>query len=362
MFEKFDEASNDVLSSSRHECMRLRCSSVQPEHLLLALTRDPSNLAAKALATMNVNSDNVQREVEKAMKESDKAEPEPPVGITSWTPYSSIGFSEEVKKIFERSNDFRLYFGRDRVGPEHLLLALVEKEDEGAMGILEELGSNLTFLRRQILNLIAKEDCMLTDAPTARATVVYGISEIVWQHQESISSLQRLADATVGNMPKLPERSEIVLMVLLAYLPDFLMTQVAYQRSLLEETLRLLVARTGPVDQEVVATIVSGAAQNLRLEVRAIVEHLWTQEYRMLSVPDEAEHEEIGGVIEDLWWTYSEEIALHEVFEEALDDYRRKHVLNLQKRKLEISHRLNKIKVGLEDTLRRCFLKRTMSA
>jgi hypothetical protein len=362
MFEKFDEAAYDALASSRHECMRLRGMQVEPEHLLLALTRDPSSIAARALGTMNVVADNVQREVEKAMKGSGKVEPEPPVGMSPMTPYETITFSEAVKKIFERSNDFRLYFGREKVAPEHLLLALVDLGDEDAMKILEELGSNLTFLRRQVLSLIAAEDCMRSDSAGARMTIISGVSEIVWQHVESMNSLQRLADTTDSSMPKLPTREEIVLMVLLAYLPDFLMTQTAYQRYLLEETLVMLMQRTGPVDGEVIATIVSGAAQNLRSEVRSIVEHLWTQEYRTLSVPDEAEHEEIGGIIEDLWWTYSEEIALHDVFDEALDDHRRKQVLNLQKRKLEIAQRLIKVKANLEDALKRCFLKRSMSA
>lgn len=362
MFEKFDEAANDILSTSRHEAMRLRCASVQPEHLLLAITRDPLSIAARALATMNVVADNVQGEVEKALKNSGKIEPEPPVGMSTMVPYETIGFSDDVKHVFDRANDFRLYFGRDKVAPEHLLLALVDLGYEGAMRILEELGSNLTFLRRQVLSLIAKADSMAPDAPSAKSTIIYGVATMVWQQQESITALHRLANASDIAIHKLPERSEVVLMVLLAYLPDFLMMQVAYQRYLLEETLKLLVRRTGPVDQEVVATIVSGAAQNLRSEVRSIVEHLWTQEYRSLSVPDEAEHEEIGGIIEDLWWTYSEEIALHDVFDEALDDYRRKHVLNLQKRKLEISQRLNKIKTHLEDALKRCFLKRSVSA
>jgi hypothetical protein len=36
--------------------------------------------------------------------------------------------------------------------------------------------------------------------------------------------------------------------------------------------------------------------------------------------------------------------------------------MDLQKRKLEIAQRLEKTKVHLEDALKRCFLKRKMSA
>jgi hypothetical protein len=212
------------------------------------------------------------------------------------------------------------------------------------------------------MSLVAQEDAMLPEPPNAKFTVVAGIAAMVWQQQESIESLRRVAAASKTDIAKLPSRAEVVLMVLLAYLPDFLMMQVAYQRYLLEETLQLLVRRTGPVDRECLATIVASAAQNLRMDARAIIEHVWTQEYRSLSVPDEAEHEEIGGIIEDLWWTYSEEIALHNVFDEALNDHRKSQVMDLQKRKLEISQRLSKTKAHLEDALKRCFLKRALSA
>lgn len=364
MFEKFDEAANDVLSSSRHECIRLRCAEVQPEHLLLAIVRDPHNIAARALASMNINVDNMRQEVERCVASSGKTEPEPPIGMSShYGSYETIGFSEAVKKVFERGNDFRLFFGRERVAAEHLLLGIIDLNDDGGLKVLEELGVNLTFLRRQVMSLIAKEDTTAAHTSSAQPTVLAGITEIIWQHLESIENLRRLAEVSQIRMPKMPERSEVVLMVFLAYLPDFLLTQVAYQRYLLEETLRLLIRRSGAVDKEVLASIVSQTAQNLRSEVRGIIDHLWSAEHRMLAqMPDEAEHEEIGSVIEDLWWTYSEEIALHEVFDEALDDYRRKHVLSLQKRKLEISQRLIKIKLRLAETIKQCLTRRSMSA
>lgn len=363
MFEKFDEATNDILAASRHECMRQRCTSVGPEHLLLAVTRDSSNIGARVLSSMNVKSDSVAKEVEKAVAASGRQEPDPPMGFSSYTEYEDIVFSEEAKTIFERANDFRLFFGRDKVAPEHLLLGLIELDNSAAIRILEELGANITFLRRQIMSLIAKQDCLSPAILPPGNTVVRGISEIIWQHVENMEMLNRLASSTDSRLPKLPERAEVVLMVFLGYLPDFLLTQVAYQRYLLEETIRLLHNRSGALDKEVIGSIVSTAAQNLRSEVRLIIEHLWTQEYRMLSqMPDEAEQDEIGSVIEDLWWTYSEEIALHEVFDSALDDYRRKQVLDLQKRKLEISARLGKTRTRLEQTLRQCFLKRSLSA
>ena len=77
---------------------------------------------------------------------------------------------------------------------------------------------------------------------------------------------------------------------------------------------------------------------------------------------DEAEHDLIGSVIEDLWWAQSEEIALHESVAEAMDDHRRSHLLNLQKRRLELSQRMSKLRTRLDDTVRQCFIKHPISA
>jgi Clp amino terminal domain, pathogenicity island component len=362
MFEKFDEAALDVVAASRHECLRMHCQEVEPRHVLLALTRDPGNVAARALATMNINADNIQSEIEKAAK---AARGEGGNDLSPMIAYEGITVSQASNSVFARAEDYRRFFGRELVSPEHILLALADLKDDAALRILEELGANFIFLRRQVLNFVAKLDCLSPQAPGARNTVISGIADIIAGHMESIASLQRLSDVTSGEMAshRMPDRSEVVLMVFLAYLPEFLFTQVAYQRYLLEETLKLLQLRTGPLDKETIASMVSASAQNLRAHVRSIIEHLWTQEYKVLSqMPDEAEHEEIGSIIEDLWWTYSEEIALHDVFDEALDDYRRKHVIDLQKGKLELSQRLNKTKIRLDETLKQCFLKRSLSA
>ena len=76
---------------------------------------------------------------------------------------------------------------------------------------------------------------------------------------------------------------------------------------------------------------------------------------------DEAEYDEIGSVIEDLWWTQGEEIALHELFIEAMDDHRKQQMLGLQKRRIEITHRLAELKVKLTETVKDCFEKRSVS-
>ena len=82
----------------------------------------------------------------------------------------------------------------------------------------------------------------------------------------------------------------------------------------------------------------------------------------LVAMLDEAEHDVIGSVIEDLWWAQSEEIALHDSVAEAMDDHRRAHMLNLQKRRLELAERMNKLRTRLNETVHQCFIKHPISA
>jgi len=254
-------------------------------------------------------------------------------------------------------------FGQEQIEPEHLLMGIADLHEAAAIKILEELGVNMPFLWRQIMTLMARQYCSQQSVPSVKFALMNGVKELVSINEEAVRTLSRLAQKSRASLKRLPSRSEVVQMVLLGYLPDFLATQVTFQRYLLQESMSILELRSGPLDQELTATIVSNAAQNLRLEVRATIEHLWSHEYRMLDqILDEAEHDLIGSELEDLWWAQSEEMALHEMFDAALDDHRRKHVLSLQKGRIEITQRIIKLRARLSETIQQCLLKRSIPA
>jgi len=363
MFQRFGASAISVIQASRAECKRLNTTLVGTEHLLLGLILDQQSLAAHALLSMGINLENAKTELDRMAVASASTG-------AAYLGRQSIcgdedepGFTGSAVKAIQLAHDYSRYFGQDEVRPEHLLLGLVDVKEASAIQMLEELGANLGFLRRQIMYLMAREFCLVKQAPTLRSALVQGMTGLIERNFEATESLSKLSNCSGTGLQRLPDRTEIVHMVFLGYLPDFLSTQVAFQRYLLQETLKLLEQRTGPLDQELTATIVSNSAQHLRSEVRATIEYLWSNEYRLFDqMLDEAEHDVIGTVIEDLWWAQSEEIALHELFDQAMDDHRRKHILSLQKRRIELSHRISKLRTRLSETIRQCFVKRSISA
>jgi hypothetical protein len=331
-----------------------------------------SSIAGAALTLMSVNEKSAQ-EISNRLKLNPDSEPlftrrsdsleRTPPSPGQHASADKPAFSQAIIDAFRRAEDYSVYFGSDEVEPEHLLLAMTDLKEAGVIEAFEELSVNLTFLRRQIIYMMAKEAFADANIGGLRSMLVKGLTSLVEKYENSVNALSDLGDRSDNKRLRLPARSEIVHMVVICYLSEFLATQVCFQRYLLEESIRSLTQRIGTIDRELSATIVTSAAQNLRAEVRATIEHMWCTEYRLLTpMLDEAEHDVIGSVIEDLWWAQSEEIALHESFAEAMDDHRRKHLLDVQKRRIELSQRLAKLQSRLDETIKKCFLKHPISA
>ncbi len=377
VFERASESLLGVIYLSLDECLRLSNKWVGSEHLLLGLINsqntEDDNLAGRALASMSVDSKNAFQEIENHVRLNPDAEPvfnDRPQSVDAVAKLSGRqglvdqpAFSQAIVEAMRRAEEYSVFYGSEEIEPEHLLLGLLDLKEAGAISVFEELSVNLEFLRKQVIQLIAQDAFVKGNIGGLRTSLIQGLAEFVERHYRSVKALNNLAQRSGHTRLHLPSRSEIVHMVVITYLSEFLSTQVCFQRYLLEESIRNLSQRVGMLDQETTATIVTSAAQNLRAEVRSTIEHMWCNEYRILSTMlDEAEHDLIGSVIEDLWWAQSEEIALHESFAEALDDHRRKHLLNLQQRRIEISSRLNKLTTRLNDTIKQCFLKHPISA
>ncbi len=379
VFERSGESLLRVVHDALDQCAILKHRWVCTEHLLLVLAKDleegRDDVATQALRSMNITGEAAKREVLERLREKETEplftdRPDHVDGLQervmqiSPAPESiKPAFSQVVMQAFQRAEEYSIFLGQFEVEPEHLLLAIFDLPEAGAIKVFEELSANLIFLRRQILHILAAESSANESVPGFRTIVKQGMAELVGKYQSCVNGLNELSVRSRNPMIHTIGRPQLVHMVCVSYLGDFLSTQVAFQRYLLEESLKALGDRVGNLDKELTASIVSSGAQNLRADVRSTIEHLWCNEYRLLNqMLDDAEHDLIGSVIEDLWWAQSEEIALHGLFDEALDDHRRKHLLSLQKRRMEVAQRLTNLRNRLDETIRQCFVKHPISA
>jgi hypothetical protein len=375
-FTRAGKSALNVIRTACDESVRQKNPQIGTEHLLLGIAREPEDLASKALASMRIDAGNTQVEVDQYWRDKEVSEVSPSLGsrysqrllgrlcVHDGLNGNTQAFSEMCVKALLKAEDYMRFFGHTEIEPAHILLGLLDlrESDAGAIKVFEEMSANLTFLRRQVIHLLASRVTATNKVIGLKNAVIAGLKDLVDKHDCSLQLVSQLSEKSKITK-RLPGRGEILHMVCIGYLADFFYNQIAFQRYMLEDTIALLGQRSGSLDREATAAIVESSAQFMRAEVRATIEHLWSHEYRLIEqMLDEAEYDVIGSVIEDLWWAQSEEIVLDQSFASALQDHRRSQILSLQKRRIEVTQRLFKLKQRLDDTVRQTFEKRSIPA
>ncbi len=144
LFNRFTERAQKVLTLAHEEAVRLGHPGVGTEHILLGLVREGEGIAAKALLSLGLSSDKIQREVEKIIGRGP--------GNTTGTTYTP-----RAKKVIELSMDEARKLGHNYIGTEHILLGLIREGEGIAARVLSNLGVSLSKARQQVLQLLGGE-------------------------------------------------------------------------------------------------------------------------------------------------------------------------------------------------------------
>ncbi|GIM46090.1 negative regulator of genetic competence ClpC/MecB [Collibacillus ludicampi] len=141
MFGRFTERAQKVLALAQEEASRLGHNGVGTEHILLGLVREGGGIAAKALMSLDLSSEKIQKEVEKIIGRGQ--------GTTS-----VMAYTPRAKKVIELSIDEARKLGHNYVGTEHILLGLIREGEGVAARVLANLGVSLNKARQQVLQLL----------------------------------------------------------------------------------------------------------------------------------------------------------------------------------------------------------------
>jgi ATP-dependent Clp protease ATP-binding subunit ClpC len=134
MFERYTEQARRALFFARYECSILGSMSIEPEHLLLGLLREPGDLT-----------DVMPKATADAVRQQLLA------GITTRPATSTsveIPFGPDAKRALEAAAKAAEGFLHAHIGTEHLLLALAETGDTAR--VVAANGVDVETLRTQI--------------------------------------------------------------------------------------------------------------------------------------------------------------------------------------------------------------------
>src|SRR5919199_2076746 len=124
MFERFTEEARRVIVLAQEEARKLSHSYIGTEHLLLGVARTRQGAAAEILAHCGLSADAIRMRVLDI------------VGVGEDAPSGQIPFTPRAKHAFEFAAGIS-FERHQRVGPEHLLLGVLQRESVALRAIAD---------------------------------------------------------------------------------------------------------------------------------------------------------------------------------------------------------------------------------
>lgn len=157
LFGKLTERAQKVLAYAQEEAITLKNSNIGTEHLLLGLVKEQEGIAAKVLASFNIDEQRVNEEVHNLIN----------IGTEK---SSSIHYTPRAKKVIELSMDEARKLHHNFVGTEHLLLGLIRESEGVAARVLANLDLNITKARAAVIKMLGNPESFQSHSSIERDT------------------------------------------------------------------------------------------------------------------------------------------------------------------------------------------------
>jgi ATP-dependent Clp protease ATP-binding subunit ClpC len=146
MFERFTERARQVVVLAQQEARNNKCTYAGTEHILMGLLREEEGLAARILASLDVELEKAA-EIVGSLSEGEPRE----VGV-------QVPFTPRAKKVLELALREALGLGHNYISTEHVLLGLLRDGDNKAVNVLSEIMDidNLVAVQEKIRNEVIR--------------------------------------------------------------------------------------------------------------------------------------------------------------------------------------------------------------
>ena len=160
MYDKLTDRSSAVLRLAKNEARVFSCERTNSEHILLGIFDEGVNVAAHALKSSGITLPKVMAAVKRVNpRHSDKDE----AGDFTLTPESEtllVRAHEEMEKL-----------GHSYIGPEHILLGILESPGSAAYLVLQSLSADLKKIRGEVMALLGTGEGESVDGEDAENLV-----------------------------------------------------------------------------------------------------------------------------------------------------------------------------------------------
>ncbi|HEX9412640.1 MAG TPA: Clp protease N-terminal domain-containing protein [Ktedonobacterales bacterium] len=167
LFARFTEEARGVLAAAQRAAQRFRSADIRSEHLLFALVSAQQTIAARALASLGL--DRAQFLFEQALQWN---QPWWSEGGTTRPKGKAPQLTAETKAIIERAVAEVRTRQQCEIGPEHLLLGVLDEPDCAASQFLVLRGFLIERIRAQVDELMVQPPRPAAATGGAKSNVV----------------------------------------------------------------------------------------------------------------------------------------------------------------------------------------------
>ncbi len=143
MFERFSKEAREAIKFAKEEAQKLNQYYVGTEHILLGLLDVEGDIIPEILQELGIDALDIRSAVLEALP------------VESDMPADEIPFTPRAKEVLELSLQEALQFGHNYIGPEHLLLALLQEGEGVAAHVLQDFEIDLNALRQATITIVS---------------------------------------------------------------------------------------------------------------------------------------------------------------------------------------------------------------
>jgi ATP-dependent Clp protease ATP-binding subunit ClpC len=142
MFERYTERARRALFFARYEASQMGSVTLEPEHILLGLLREPRGIIGPILSRAHLALEQVATDLYERSSHREKVATSVEIPFTAAARRVLTGAAEEADRL-----------RHGYIGTEHLLLGLLREDAGAATDILHEHGLHLENVRAEVARI-----------------------------------------------------------------------------------------------------------------------------------------------------------------------------------------------------------------
>ncbi len=178
-----------VIDLAKRMSKSMKYNYVGTEHILTALVKEGTGVAAEVLIANNVDAEKLQKMIEELISPGEDT-----------LVAEKDGYSPRTQRILQRASEEAERFGSEQIGTEHLLLAILKEGDCAASRLLNTIGCNSQKLFVDVLTAMGEDPSYYREEIQRGRSTAATSTPTLDQYSRDLTAMARehLLDPVIG--------------------------------------------------------------------------------------------------------------------------------------------------------------------